>query len=178
MECSVLTLTWYPGAVGETGGTPRVLLAAGDWCDAGNQFAVLGRQLVQTDATVRGAAVTNTPRGNQAIELSWTRHLEYDTPNAVIEALLGDAAVQSDQTGWVLVEIADIETTWSLSEAVLEVTGGRLDTEGQTALFQHVLKAGALAVYSGDPPASLYTGELLECPVSGDRGAILLFEPA
>lgn len=171
---SYLTLTWYPGTLGDDSGTPLELLTPDDYLADGSSFVAAMGQVVEAGQYVRGAALDHWSRGNVGSRLEVTKLLLITDPAEAAETVLGHAASLPSATGWLLIEIEGRATTWSMDQVVFEELPGqvRSDVDGTVALTYR-FRAGALAVYTGDPPAGQYIeGEIL---LEGtDRTALLL----
>lgn len=175
---SWLTLTWYPGLLGDDSGTPWVLISESDYVAPGSSLVAMMGQVVETANYARGAQAEHWSRGNKQSRLEVTKLVEAVDPRAGTVAVLSHAASLPSATGWLLIEIDGETTTWALDQVVFEELPGtvRSDAEGFAALTYR-FRAGALAVYAGDPPAGTYIeGEVL---LEGtDRDALLLEDAA
>lgn len=179
MTCSVLTATWYPGALGVTSGTPFEILASGDYIDDGTMFAGGMRQIVQAGAYVRGDQPDHWSRGNREASLEFTKYIRQTDldPRAGLVAGFAHALSLPENTGWLHLEIDGETTDYSIDQVVFEeLTYDLTHRPGDLLGLRYRFRAGELAVYTGDPPATAYTeGEvLLEGSTPTDRVALLL----
>lgn len=173
--CSILAATWYPGALGVTSGSPFAMLAVGDLVDGGSLFAGGVRQLVQTAQYVRADQPDHWTRGNRTGSLEFTKHVRAPEARAGLVSGMAHALSLPTQTGWILLEIDGETTDYALDKVAFEELGYRLRHRPDMLELSYRFRAGALSVYSGDPPAETYLeGELLLEGDPTDRVALLL----
>lgn len=172
MRCSLVTITWYPGAIGTTD-DPLVLLSPSHYVPDPAALAGMVEQLVDSAETVRGAAVANYARGNVRSPLSWREVRRITDPMEAQEVALTKAAGLPTSTGWCLIELDGRETTWSLSSAVIRNLRWEADERRRLLFLDWSVDGGVIAPYDGEEAVTIYApGELSEGPVT-NRGAIL-----
>lgn len=173
---SILTATWYPGTLGDTSGSAFVILASGDHIDGSTPFSGGMGQLVQAGEFVRGDQPDHWSRGNRRAPLAFTKFVRVTDPRDGLEAGFAHALSLPENTGWLYLQIDDADTDYSIDKVVFEQLAYDLKHSPDWLGLKYQFKSGQLAVYSGDPPATVYTeGEiLLEGSTPTDRGALLL----
>lgn len=175
MHCSKITVTWYPGAVGSTD-DPLVLLSPTHHVPGPGMLETLVEQLVQGADYSRASDVANFARGNRRRSLTIEEWREFTLPDLLEahEDALALSAGLPALTGWLLIELEGRDTTWSLANAVIRGLRTTMDERQGILKLIWEVTGGALAVYSGESPPTIWPGgEVIAGPVSTNRGAIL-----
>lgn len=174
LNCSEVTLTWYPGSPGDTA-DPLTLLSTSHLVEPGSTLAAQVSQLVQTAEFVRGDAVDHYPRGNKRTSLTWTEVREIADPMVALETALAREAGLPALRGWMSINLARRDTSWKVVPAVIRGISHRHDEFEGLLYLSYSVECGALSILlEGEEPPPIYApGELMEGPAV-NRGAILL----
>jgi hypothetical protein len=175
MLCAQINVTWYPGAVGSTD-DPLVLLSLSHYVPGPGNLSALMEQMVQAAEYHRGASVDHFARGNARLPLSIEEWRKVSDPLEAHETALALLAGLPQVTGWLLVEIESRDTTWSIDQAVIRSLRYEVDERRGLLKLTWSVDCGALAVYEGEDPPSVWPyGSTLLGPNA--IGGVLLLGP-
>lgn len=174
LNCSEVTLVWYPGAAGSTD-DPFVLLSMNHYVPVGSTLESAVEQMVQVQSGHRWDTINAYPRGNVTTALTWQEVREIADPMEALETALAIEASLPSQQGWMSIELARRDTTWKVVPATIRGIRHTHEEMAGLLFLTFTVECGLLSILEpGETPPSIYPdGEILAGPTT-NRGAFLL----